>query len=171
MNPIIETERLYLRELNFDDIPFILSLLNSPGWLRYIGDRGVKNEEQAKEYLLKGPMKSYGENGFGLYLVEEKISGWSIGLCGLLKRDNLQYPDLGFAFLPDFMGKGFAMEASKGVLDLAKSDLGLDTILAIVLPDNKSSIRLLEKLGFQYMKTVQVKEGEDLSLFQKDQSS
>lgn len=171
MNPIIETERLYLRELNFDDIPFILSLLNSPGWLRYIGDRGVKNEEQAKEYLLKGPMKSYGENGFGLYLVKEKISGWSIGLCGLLKRDNLQYPDLGFAFLPDFMGKGFAMEASKGVLDLAKSDLGLVTILAIVLPDNKSSIRLLEKLGFQYMKTVQVKEGEDLSLFQKDQSS
>jgi RimJ/RimL family protein N-acetyltransferase len=171
MNPIIETERLYLRELNFDDIPFILSLLNSPGWLRYIGDRGVKNEDQAKEYLLKGPMKSYGENGFGLYLVEEKISGWSIGLCGLLKRDNLQYPDLGFAFLPDFMGKGFAMEASKGVLDLAKSDLGLVTILAIVLPDNKSSIKLLEKLGFQYMKTVQVKEGEDLSLFQKDQSS
>lgn len=171
MNPIIETERLYLRELNFDDIPFILSLLNSPGWLRYIGDRGVKNEEQAKEYLLKGPMKSYGENGFGLYLVKEKISGWSIGLCGLLKRDNLQYPDLGFAFLPDFMGKGFAMEASKGVLDLSKSDLGLVTILAIVLPDNKSSIRLLEKLGFQYMKTVQVKEGEDLSLFQKDQSS
>lgn len=171
MNPIIETERLYLRELNFDDIPFILSLLNSPGWLRYIGDRGVKNEEQAKEYLLKGPMKSYGENGFGLYLVKEKISGWSIGLCGLLKRDNLQYPDLGFAFLPDFLGKGFAMEASKGVLDLAKSDLGLVTILAIVLPDNKSSIRLLEKLGFQYMKTVQVKEGEDLSLFQKDQSS
>lgn len=171
MNPIIETERLCLRELNFDDIPFILSLLNSPGWLRYIGDRGVKNEEQAKEYLLKGPMKSYGENGFGLYLVEEKISGWSIGLCGLLKRDNLQYPDLGFAFLPDFIGKGFAMEASKGVLDLAKSDLGLVTILAIVLPENKSSIRLLEKLGFQYMKTVQVKEGEDLSLFQKDQSS
>ncbi|MCH6233307.1 GNAT family N-acetyltransferase [Cognataquiflexum rubidum] len=168
MNPILETDRLLLRELNLGDVPFILSLLNSPGWLKYIGDRGVKNEEQAKDYLLNGPLKSYKENGFGLYLVEERISKLPIGLCGLLKRETLENPDLGFAFLSDYMGKGFAFEAANAVLEHTKSQLKLLTILAIVLPDNQRSIKLLEKLGFQYQKTFQVKEGEDLSLFQID---
>lgn len=166
MNPILETDRLLLRELNLGDVPFILSLLNSPGWLKYIGDRGVKNEEQAKDYLLKGPLKSYKENGFGLYLVEERISNLPIGLCGLLKRETLENPDLGFAFLSDYMGKGFALEAANAVLEYTKSELKMPTILAIVLPNNQPSIKLLEKLGFQYQKTIQVKEGEDLSLFQ-----
>lgn len=166
MNPILETDRLLLRELNLGDVPFILSLLNSPGWLKYIGDRGVKNEEQAKDYLLNGPLKSYRENGFGLYLVEERISKLPIGLCGLLKRETLENPDLGFAFLSDYMGKGFAFEAANAVLEYTKSELKLPTILAIVLPNNQPSIKLLEKLGFQYQKTLQVKEGEDLSLFQ-----
>lgn len=166
MNPILETDRLLLRELNLGDVPFILSLLNSPGWLRYIGDRGVKNEEQAKDYLLNGPLKSYRENGFGLYLVEERISKLPIGLCGLLKRETLENPDLGFAFLSDYMGKGFAFEAANAVLEYTKSELRLPTILAIVLPNNQPSIKLLEKLGLQYQKTLQVKEGEDLSLFQ-----
>lgn len=166
MNPILETDRLLLRELNLGDVPFILSLLNSPGWLKYIGDRGVKNEEQAKDYLLNGPLKSYKENGFGLYLVEERISKLPIGLCGLLKRETLENPDLGFAFLSDYMGKGFAFEAANAVLEYTKSELRLPTILAIVLPNNQPSIKLLEKLGLQYQKTLQVKEGEDLSLFQ-----
>lgn len=168
MNPILEINRLVLRELNLDAIPFIISLLNSPGWLQYIGDRGVKNEEQAKDYLFKGPMKSYMDHGFGLYVVNEIISRLPIGLCGLIKRDTLEYPDLGFAFLPEFMGKGFALEAAKGVLEFAKRELGLITILAIVIPNNKSSIRLLEKLGFKYQRPIQLKEGEDLSLFQVD---
>jgi len=166
MNPILETDRLLLRELNLGDVPFILSLLNSPGWLKYIGDRGVKNDEQAKDYLLNGPLKSYKENGFGLYLVEERISKLPIGLCGLLKRETLENPDLGFVFLSDYMGKGFAFEAANAVLEYTKSELKMPTILAIVLPNNKSSIKLLEKLGFQYQKTLQVKEGEDLSLYQ-----
>lgn len=166
MNPILETDRLLLRELNLGDVPFILTLLNSPGWLKYIGDRGVKNEEQAKDYLLNGPLKSYKENGFGLYLVEERISKLPIGLCGLLKRETLENPDLGFAFLLDYMGKGFALEAANAVLEYTKSELKMPTILAIVLPNNQPSIKLLEKLGFQYQKTLQVKEGEDLSLFQ-----
>lgn len=169
MNPILETDRLLLRELNLGDVPFILSLLNSPGWLKYIGDRGVKNEEQAKDYLLNGPLKSYKENGFGLYLVEERISKLPIGLCGLLKRETLENPDLGFAFLSDYMGKGFAFEAAHAVLEYTKSELKMPTILAIVLPNNQPSIKLLEKLGFQYQKTLQVKEGEDLSLFQVNQ--
>jgi [ribosomal protein S5]-alanine N-acetyltransferase len=167
-NVIIETDRLILRESDLEDSGFILALLNSPGWLQYIGDRGVNNVELAKEYLQNGPLKSYKENGFGLYMVKEKISELPMGLCGLRKRESLEYPDLGFAFLPEFMGKGFALEAAKGVLEHAKSMLKLETILAIVLPNNKSSISLLEKLGFHNRRAFQLKEGEDLSLFQID---
>lgn len=166
MNPILETDRLLLREFNRGNSPFILSLLNSPGWLKYIGDRGVKSEEQAKDYLLNGPIKSYKENGFGLYLVEERISKLPIGLCGLLQRETLENPDLGFAFLSDYIGKGFAFEAANAVLEYTKSELRIPTILAIVLPDNQPSIKLLAKLGFQYRKSLQVKEGEDLRLYQ-----
>ncbi|MCL6260187.1 GNAT family N-acetyltransferase [Aquiflexum sp. TKW24L] len=165
---VIETDRLILRELDLNDFRFILALLNSPGWLQYIGDRGVKNERQAREYLLNGPLKNYKEYGFGLYMVEEKLLGLPIGICGLLKRETLEHPDLGFAFLPEFMGKGFALKAAKGVLEHTKSKLKLETILAIVLPNNKSSIRLVEKLGFQYQRSIQLKEGEDLNLFQVD---
>jgi ribosomal-protein-alanine N-acetyltransferase len=148
--PALETERLLLRQFNLDDAQFILTLLNEPSFLRYIGDKKVRNLEDARQYILNGPVASYERNGFGLYLVELKDSHTSIGMCGLLKREELPHPDIGFAFLPDFWNKGFAFEAATAVMKDARERLKLNRVLAIVNPDNDASIKLLERLGLRF---------------------
>lgn len=163
---ILETERLVLREFTTDDTKFIVELLNSPGWLKYIGDRNVKTEEQAVNYLMNGPMKSYELNGFGLSLVELKNNKTPIGMCGLIKRENLEYPDIGFAFLPEFMGKGYAFEIANATMIFAKEELNFDKIVAITVSYNKNSIRLLEKIGLKYIKPFYLPyEDKELMLF------
>ena len=147
---VLETERLILRRFNTDDAPFILALLNEPSFLRYIGDKKVRTLEDARQYILNGPVATYENHGFGLYQVELKDSHTPIGMCGLLQREELPQPDIGFAFLPDFWKKGFAVEAAAAVLKDARDRLKLDRLLAIVNPDNETSIRLLEKLGFRF---------------------
>lgn len=154
MKNILETERLLLREFSTEDASFIIELLNSPGWLKYIGDRNVKTLEQASEYLLNGPIKSYAVNGYGLWLVEKKDDQAKIGMCGIIRRETLKDPDIGFAFLPEFSGKGYAYEIAKACLDHAKNTLGIKTISAITVPYNESSIRLLEKLGLSMQRTI-----------------
>jgi [ribosomal protein S5]-alanine N-acetyltransferase len=151
---VLETSRLRLRRLAATDAPFIVELLNDPDWLRYIGDRGVRSEAQAIAYVENGPARSYAEHGFGLALVELKTGGEPIGLCGLIKRDFLDDVDLGFAFLPRFRGAGFAFEAGAGVLRDAGSTLGLRRVVAITALDNAPSIRLLERLGFRFERTM-----------------
>lgn len=148
----IESERLFLRPLTLEDGEFIVELLNTEGFIKYIGDRNVKTVEQAKSYLLNGPLKSYEANGFGLGLVQLKTDRTPLGMCGLLQRDYLDHPDIGFAFLPEHNGKGYAREIAKAVIDYWFQKLQLERVLAIVLPENFSSIRLLEKLGFRYEK-------------------
>ena len=147
---VLETERLILRHFNLDDAPFILALLNEPSFLRYIGDKKVRTLEDARQYILNGPVATYERHGFGLYQVQLKDSHTPIGMCGLLKREELPQPDIGFAFLPDFWNKGFAYEAAVAVVNDAHERLKLDSILAIVNPDNDASIRLLEKLGLKF---------------------
>ena len=147
---VLETERLILRHFNPDDAPFILALLNEPSFLRYIGDKKVRTLEDARQYILNGPVATYAQHGFGLYQVELRDSHTPIGMCGLLKREELPHPDIGFAFLPDFWNKGFAYEAAAAVLKDARERLQLDGLLAIVNPDNEASMRLLEKLGFNF---------------------
>lgn len=149
MTPL-ETERLLLRHFNPDDAPFILALLNEPSFLRYIGDKKVRTLDDARQYILNGPVATYERHNFGLFQVELKDSHTPIGMCGLLKREELPHPDIGFAFLPDFWNKGFAFEAAAAVLKDARERLQLDRLLAIVNPDNEASIRLLEKLGFNF---------------------
>ena len=117
---VLETERLSLRQFTVDDAQFILTLLNEPSFLRYIGDKQVRNLEDARQYILNGPVASYERNGFGLYLVELKESYTPIGMCGFLKREELPDPDIGFAFLPEFWSKGFAFEAAAAVLEDAR---------------------------------------------------
>ncbi len=166
MKNIIETERLTLREFTTADTQFIIQLLNSPGWLEFIGDRNVKTEEQAVNYLLNGPVKSYRENGFGLSLVESKESKTPIGMCGLIKRDHLDNPDIGFAFLPEFTGNGFAYEIVKATMDYAKDVLNISTVLAVTVPANEKSIKLLEKIGLKFYETITFPgETEELMLF------
>jgi RimJ/RimL family protein N-acetyltransferase len=152
MNLILETERLQLRELTLEDTDFVIELLNSEGWLRYIGDRNVKTKEQAIAYLQNGPLKSYQQNGFGLCLVQKKDNGEAIGMCGIIKREHLENPDIGFAFLPPFNGYGYAFEVASATMTYAKEQLKIAVISAITIPENSRSIRLLEKLSLQFIR-------------------
>lgn len=144
----METSRLRLRRFTEADAAFVLELLNEPGWLRFIGDRGVRDLEAARAYIEKGPGAMYARLGFGLYCVEAKQDGTPLGMCGLLKRDNLEHVDIGFAFLARHQGRGYAREAVVATLGEAH-DLGLSQVAAITNPDNARSIRLLESLGFR----------------------
>jgi RimJ/RimL family protein N-acetyltransferase len=152
MKFILESERLRLRELTLDDTAFIIELVNTSGWLTFIGDRNIKTEEQAKSYLENGPIKSYHENGFGLSLVEIKDSQTRVGMCGILKRDTLEHPGIGFAFLPEFMEKGYAFEMAHATVQHAINQLKLPIIYAIVVPENVRSIKLLNKIGLTFVK-------------------
>jgi RimJ/RimL family protein N-acetyltransferase len=163
---VFETERLVLRRFTTGDAAFILDLLNQPSFLQNIGDRGVRSLEDAEKYLLKGPMDSYARLGFGLSLVELKNSQVAIGMCGLIKRSTLQDVDIGFAFLPQFWSQGYAYEAASGVLVYGKDVLKLDRIVAIVSPGNDRSIRLLEKIGLKYERSMTWPEdGSELMLY------
>lgn len=145
---VLETNRLLLRHFTLDDAVFILRLLNEPSFIQNIGDKGVRTLEQASSYLLEGPLKSYQIHGHGLYLVALKESLQPIGMCGLLKRDQLEEVDIGYAFLPEYWLKGFAFESASAVLDFGRNVLGRTKMLAIVSPRNAASIKVLHKLGF-----------------------
>jgi [ribosomal protein S5]-alanine N-acetyltransferase len=151
---IIETDRLTLSKVTEDDASFILALLNTPGWLKFIGDRGVKTIEDAQKYIQERFIKSYDDNGFGMYIIKLKNGNTPIGLSGLVKRPTLDDVDIGYALFDDFTGKGYAFEATKGVYNYGKKTLGLKRIVAIVNQDNKLSIKLLEKLGFYFEKMI-----------------
>ena len=158
---ILETDRLILREFDTADAAFILVLLNNPSWLQYIGDRNVKTIDDARDYLLNGPMKSYRENGFGLSLVAIKKNNTPIGMCGLIKREALEHVDIGFALLPEYAGMGYAYEIVAATMMHAKNSLGLDHIVAITSSDNTRSITLLNKVGLKFEKMVKLSENED----------
>ena len=158
---VLDTARLILRQFTVDDAAFILTLLNEPSFLRYIGDKKVRNLEDARQYLLNGPVASYEKHGLGLCLVELKESHTPIGMCGLLKREELPDPDIGFAFLPDYWNKGFAYEAAAAVLQDGRERLSLQRVLAITSVDNESSIKLLERLGFRFEKVMKLSEDRD----------
>jgi RimJ/RimL family protein N-acetyltransferase len=156
MEKILETDRLILRRLSVEDNEFILELVNDPLWLRFIGDRGVHTLEDARDYILKGPVAMYARLGFGSYLVERKSDGIPLGICGLIKRDALEDVDLGFAFLPEYRAQGYAYESAAAVLAYGQSVFGLKRIVAITSPDNDQSAKLLEKLGFTFEKMIQL---------------
>jgi RimJ/RimL family protein N-acetyltransferase len=162
------TDRLRLRPLQHDDAEFILDLLNQPSWLHYIGDRNVHSIADAIGYIENGPMAMYRQHGFGLLLVTLKNEITPLGLCGLLKRENLTFPDIGFAFHPKAWGKGYALEAATACVSFASEQLGLSQLLAITLPSNVSSIRLLKAIGMQYENDITSEtSGEILQLFSR----
>ena len=166
---ILETERLVVRRLSSDDAEFILELLNQPSFLRYIGDKGVRTTEDAVRYIQTGPVASYERFGFGLYLVQLKGSGDPIGICGLLKRETLQDIDVGFAFLPRFWSKGYAVESAAAVLDHGRKVLGIGRIVAITAPENYGSIKVLEKIGLRFEGVIRLSEGErEIKFFVSD---
>jgi len=167
MTNVLETERLILRRATAEDGEFILALLNDPAWIRFIGDKGVRNLDAARDYITKTLIGMYERLGFGLYLTARKDDGTPVGVCGLIKRDSLPDVDIGFAFLPDFRGRGYAYEAAAAVLAYGQSAFGLSRIVAITTPDNDDSARLLERLGFKFERVVRLSgdDGEELKLF------
>ena len=165
MKNIIHTERLTLREFNTDDAAFIIELLNSPSWIKYIGNRKVQTIEDAKSYLERAIFKGYKENGFGLWMVELRATQEPIGMCGLIKREGLDDVDIGFAFLPQYEGKGYGSEAANATMFIAK-EKGIKRIVAITVKYNTASIKLLEKIGLRFEKHITMpNDDEELMLF------
>jgi [ribosomal protein S5]-alanine N-acetyltransferase len=156
----LETERLQLREFTLADAPYMLRQLNEPSFIENIADRGVRTLPQAETYLQNGAMASYQNSGFGFWAVIEKSSQQIIGMCGLVKRDNLPYPDLGYSFLPEYFGHGFAFEATQACLVAAKNPFQLQKLLAIVNVENTASRKLLEKLGLQFQRMIALYDNE-----------
>jgi RimJ/RimL family protein N-acetyltransferase len=166
---ILETERLILRQFFLEDAPFILELVNDPSFIQNIGDRGVRTLDDARSYIQNGPIASYARNGFGLYLVALKDTGESLGMCGLIRRDGLDDVDIGYAFLPKFWSKGYAVESAQAVKAYARDLVGLKRIVAITDPANEGSIRVLEKLGLHFEKMVRLSADDiELKLFAVD---
>lgn len=162
---VAETARLLLRRLEIADAAFMCRLFNEPSWLQNIGDRGVRTTQDAEHYIRTKTWETYQRLGFGMYLVESKAEACAIGLCGLVSREALPDPDIGFAMLPGFWGRGYAFEAAHAVMAHARA-LGFARLLAVVSPGNERSSRLLEKLGFALEGAVRLTpEGEELKLF------
>ncbi|MEZ5345956.1 MAG: GNAT family N-acetyltransferase [Pyrinomonadaceae bacterium] len=177
MMKILETKRTILRELTTNDAQFNLDLLNEPSFIKFIGDRGVRTLEQSANFIETRYQKSYRENGFGLYLVERKPETGTadplipIGICGFVKRDNLPFPDIGFAFLNQFEKNGYGFETAEAVLEYGKANLDLKRVLAITTQENESSVKLLEKLGFAFERLIRMTpDDEELNLFSIDLS-
>lgn len=149
MKIVCTTPRLFLREAAEPDADFFVALLNSPGWLEYIGDRQIRTPEEATEYLRKRVFPAYENPGFGAYCIQLHDSGATVGVCGLYKRETLPFYDLGYALLPEFEGNGYIHEAAAAVLKDAEKRLQLPVLLAITSKGNLRSVRVLEKLGFR----------------------
>jgi RimJ/RimL family protein N-acetyltransferase len=167
--PIATSKRLIISKLTLQDASFFLKLCNSPNWITYIGDRQLKTIADAKSYLKKGTLQSYKNHGFGFYKLQLKQeNNKTIGVCGLIKREQLTHVDIGFALLPEYEGQGFGYESSVEILKLAKDKFKLKKLVAITMPSNQSSIKLLEKLGLTYEKRINpFEDGKELLLFAK----
>lgn len=163
---VVDTERLQLTRLSYDHCEFIFELVNEPSFKQFIGDKEVHSLEDARRYLREGPIGSYEQHGYGLFLVSVRESAMPVGICGLVKREEFDDPDLGFAFLKRFRRLGYASESARAVLEHGFDELGLRRIIAMADPDNEPSIRLLQTLGFVYARKVRMPEDDyDINLY------
>lgn len=162
---MLTTARLELRCVALEDGAFLLRLLNEPSWLENIGDRGVRSPADAERYIRDTVQASYRSLGYGMYVVELKAGGQPIGVCGLVKRDFLPGPDLGFALLPEFVGCGYASEAARAVIGHAQRTLGIARLYAIVKRGNQRSVRVLGRLGFHHQGPPAIPQGNEIELY------
>lgn len=166
MDVNIETERLTLRRVTLDDAALMLAIWNDPAFMRHVGDRGIRTIEEAETALKEGAFKLYDAYGYGPYCMSRKRDGALIGICGLFRRENLADPDIGFGVLPDYCGKGYAGEAAQAVVAHARNDLGIESLTAIVSPENVASIGLIEKLGLRFDRGITMPGDDDeISLY------
>ena len=153
---ICKSERLNIRQFNVNDAAFMLTLLNEESFIRNINDKGVRTLQDAKKHLIENPIASYQQHGFGLYLVELANTNTPIGICGLLKRETFDFPELGYAFLPAYWGKGYALEAANSALHSEINTHSIAKVIAVTAPENESSKGLLTKLGFSQCGMVEL---------------
>ncbi len=166
---ILKTKRLNLEKAKLEDAPFFYKLLNSPNWIEFIGDRNINTLDDAEKYIKNSLIQSYANHGFGLYKMTLQSDGKPVGICGLLKRPNLDHPDIGFALLPEYAKQGYMFEAAEATMDYAKSILGIFTIVAITTERNTNSRKLLEKIGLKLKGNISFEEGgKDFLLYSNE---
>jgi RimJ/RimL family protein N-acetyltransferase len=156
----ISSSRLLLNELSVEDVDFIFELVNSPDWLQFVGNRNVLTRSDAERlvnWLINNPVVRY-------WVVRKKKEMLSIGIVSFVKRDFLEHFDVGFAFLPNHTRQGFAREATAAFLTYLANQKTHQKVLATVLKENINSISLLEKLGFQFERELEV-ENELLQIY------
>jgi len=164
---LLTTDRLIIKKITTTDAPFYFALLNSPGFLRNIGDRHIRSIDVAANYIKENILSSYNINGFGFYKMVKQGSDETIGICGFVKRDYLNQPDFGYSILPEFEGMGYTTEAAKAILAYGCKEWNLSTVLGITRPNNSASRKLLEKLGFQTIgKTIDPSNKEELLIYE-----
>lgn len=165
MSEVLRTERLALRQFTIDDADFIVRLLNQPSFLEFIGDRGVRTIDDAVAYINSGPLKSYDENGYGLWAVTPSDDNTIMGMAGIMKKPWLPNPDIAYAFLPEYWSRGYAYEAAAAVLEHARTQLSIPTLVAVISAANHASIRIIEKLGFQFDRAIPDPLGKPVNLY------
>jgi RimJ/RimL family protein N-acetyltransferase len=169
MTRILETPRLVLREVGRSDASFILELMNERAYLEKIGDRGVRTTEDAQAYIDSRYTANYQRLGYGLYLAETKADGIPIGICGFVKREMLEHADVGFAYLEKFRAQGYGYESASAVLEHGRDALRFSRVLGVTSKTNPGSIRLLEKLGLSYVRSISLPGyAEESLLFSRD---
>jgi RimJ/RimL family protein N-acetyltransferase len=164
------TARLSLRRPTAGDAAFMLRLVNDPDWLRFIGDRDVHTEAEAVSFIEERLLGSFHQHGFGLWVVQPREGGAALGLCGLLRREELTHADVGYAFLPEARRRGFALEAASCVLEFARQTLGMQHVVAIVQPANLPSRRVLAQLGMSFAGMIPVN-GRETCLYALEASA
>lgn len=161
-----ETERLTIRPTNESDSEFIFKLLNTPKWLKFIGDRNIKSVEHAKEYIKEKMIPQLERLGYSNYTLITKQDNQKIGTCGLYDREGLEGIDIGFAFLPEYEKMGYAFESSNKLMEIASREFDIQIISAITMKENISSQKLLEKLGLKLIGTTRIpNDDEELLLY------
>jgi len=151
---VFTSERLTLSKFTTKDAPFFYELANDPDFITYIGNRNIQTILDAEKYIMDNIIPSYSLHDFGFYTVQLKNHNKSIGMCGLIKRDWMEYIEIGYAFLPEHRGKGYAIEASIATKEFAKESLGIDTLAAITDVNNEKSGNLLNRLGLEYSRLI-----------------
>ena len=157
---VVETTRLRLRRFTLDDAEFVLELVNEPSFVENIADKGLRTLDDARRFILEGSWTCQEKKGYGQFVVELRDSGEAVGICGLLYRDSLGLTDIGFAFLPEHWGRGFAFEAASAVLEYGRSTLGIEKIVGLTSEDNLASIKVLRKLGMEFERRVKMSDDD-----------
>jgi len=149
-----ETERLILKPADLEDADFFLKLYNLPSFIRFIGDRNLRTKKDAENYISNRFLPQIEKLGFGNCVVIHKELNEKIGAVGVFSRDGIDVPDIGFSFLPDFEGKGFAYESAVNLMEIVRTEFGIEKLSAMTTDENISSQKLIERLGLQFKKYV-----------------